>query len=52
VGWSTFPLVAHTQTPKAAASGTLIADLEKQIPLLMKDATLPGLSAAIIKDAQ
>jgi CubicO group peptidase (beta-lactamase class C family) len=54
VGWSALPLVTQTPTPtaKGATSGSLIADLEKQIPPLMKEATLPGLSAAIIKDAQ
>jgi CubicO group peptidase (beta-lactamase class C family) len=31
---------------------TLIADLEKQIPKLMKEARVPGLSIAIIKDAK
>lgn len=30
----------------------LIADLERQIPLLMRDAAVPGLSMAIIKDAR
>jgi len=32
--------------------GTLIADLEKQIPKLMEEAKVPGLSIAIIKDAK
>jgi RNA polymerase sigma factor (sigma-70 family) len=31
---------------------TLIADLEKQIPKLMEEAKVPGLSIAIIKDAK
>jgi RNA polymerase sigma factor (sigma-70 family) len=31
---------------------TLIADLEKQIPKLMEEARVPGLSIAIIKDAK
>jgi CubicO group peptidase (beta-lactamase class C family) len=33
-------------------SKTLIADLEKQIPQLMEEAMVPGLSIAIIKDAR
>lgn len=32
--------------------GTLIADLEKEIPKLMEEAIVPGLSIAIIKDAK
>jgi CubicO group peptidase (beta-lactamase class C family) len=38
------------QASKGASWETLRADLEKQIPALMKEARLPGLGIAIIKD--
>jgi CubicO group peptidase (beta-lactamase class C family) len=56
---SLLPFVACSQgNPKSAEleDGTpwkaLIAELEKQIPKLMEDARVPGLSIAIIKDAK
>jgi CubicO group peptidase (beta-lactamase class C family) len=57
--FSVLPLVARTQgnqKPAELKDGspwkTLIANLEKQIPGLMKEALVPGLSIAIIKDAK
>jgi CubicO group peptidase (beta-lactamase class C family) len=57
--FSVLPLVARAQgNPKPAELKdgtpwkTLIANLEKQIPALMKEALVPGLSIAIIKDAK
>ncbi len=41
-----------TGAPVSTVPKDLIADLEKEIPRLMTEATLPGLSIAIIKDAQ
>ena len=56
---SLLPFVACSQgNPKSAEleDGTpwkaLIAELEKQIPKLMEDARVPGLSIAIVKDAK
>jgi CubicO group peptidase (beta-lactamase class C family) len=56
---SALPLVSRSGTNHGSAelqdSATLrtsIADLEKQIPQLMKEARVPGLSMAIIKDGQ
>ena len=53
------PLAARAQRNQISAKSkdsdrreTLIADLEKQIPKLMEDAQVPGLSIAIIKDAK
>jgi len=53
------PLGARAQGNQTSAElkdgapwGTLIADLEKQIPGLMEEALVPGLSIAIIKDAK
>jgi CubicO group peptidase (beta-lactamase class C family) len=57
--FSVLPLVARAQgnqKPAELKDGTpwktLIANLEKQIPGLMKEALVPGLSIAIIKDAK
>ena len=59
LAFSLLPFVACAQgNHKSAESkdGTpwkaLIADLEKQIPNLMEEALVPGLSIAIIKDAK
>jgi CubicO group peptidase (beta-lactamase class C family) len=60
VSFSLFPLVAARaqedqswpEVKDATPWETLIADLEKQIPILMKAATVPGLSIAIINDAK
>ncbi len=59
IGFSALPLVACSRGNQQSAElqdqapwKTLIADLEKQIPRLMKEALVPGLSIAIIKDAK
>ena len=59
LGFSLLPLVARTQGNQKSAeskdgisSSTLIADFEKQIPKLMEEAIVPGLSIALIKDAK
>ena len=55
LGFSLLPLVPCSQGNQKSAEledGTLIADLEKQIPKLMEEANVPGLSIAIIKDAK
>jgi CubicO group peptidase (beta-lactamase class C family) len=59
LGFSLLPLAAHAQAnqkpPEAkgdAPAAGLIARLEKQIPQLMEEAKVPGLSIAIIKDAK
>src|ERR1043166_3099911 len=53
------PLVAqaqanqkHAESNEGAPSRTLVADLEKQIPKLMEEAMVPGLSIAVIKDGK
>jgi CubicO group peptidase (beta-lactamase class C family) len=57
LSFSLLPLVARAQENQKPAelkdgtpSKSLIADLEKQIPQLMEEAKVPGLSIAIIKD--
>jgi CubicO group peptidase (beta-lactamase class C family) len=59
LSFSLLPLVARAQENQKSAESvdgilekTLIADLEKQIPRLMEEAKVPGLSIAIIKDAK
>lgn len=55
LGFSLLPLVECSQgSQKSAESedGTLIANLEKQIPKLMEEVNVLGLSIAIIKDAK
>jgi CubicO group peptidase (beta-lactamase class C family) len=59
LSFSLLPLVARAQENQKPAelkdgtpSKTLSADLEKQIPKLMDEAMVPGLSMAIIKDAK
>ncbi len=59
IGFSVFPELARTQekqtTIEAGGSASLdarIADFEKQIPKLMKEARIPGLSVAVIKAAK
>lgn len=59
IGWSLLPLArcsAGAQLfaqPKDRTPWTsLLAELEKQIPVLMADANTPGLSIAIIRDAK
>src|SRR5512138_2613306 len=59
LSFSALPLVACSRGNKQPAKSkdgppenTLIADLEKQIPQLMKEARVPGLSIAIIRDAK
>jgi hypothetical protein len=56
---SLLPLAPRSRGNQQAAKSregtawkTLIADLEKQIPQLMEEAMVPGLSIAIIKDAK
>src|SRR5215475_4734258 len=47
------PLVACSHGNQISAeSKALTADLEKQIPRLMEEAKVPGLSIAIIKDGK
>jgi len=59
LSFSLLPLVARAQGNQISAElkdgahwGTRIADLERLIPKLMEEAIVPGLSIAIIKDAQ
>jgi CubicO group peptidase (beta-lactamase class C family) len=59
LGLPLLPLVARAQENQKPAElkdgtpwKTLIADLEKQIPKLMEEATVSGLSIAIINDAK
>jgi CubicO group peptidase (beta-lactamase class C family) len=59
LSFSLLPLVALAQGNQKSVEfkdalplGTLTANLEKQIPKLMKEAIVPGLSIAIIKDAK
>jgi CubicO group peptidase (beta-lactamase class C family) len=59
LSFSLLPLVARAQENQKPAelkdgtpSKSLIADLEKQIPQLMEEAKVPGLSIAIIKDGK
>ncbi len=58
LGASLLPLVACSRAVDGSAESApriepgLIADLEKQIPILMAEARLPGLSIAVIKDAR
>src|SRR6266850_7311366 len=56
---SLVPLGARAQVNEKSAAlkedapgGALIADLEKQIPKLMEEAMVPGLSIAIVKDGK
>jgi len=54
-GFSLLPFVPCSKGNHKSAEledGTLIADLEKQIPKLMEEANVPGLSIVIIKDAK
>lgn len=50
VGWKTQPISAEPR--KTTSLGTLIADLENQIPKWMHEFMVPGLSIVIIKDAK
>lgn len=59
LGFSLPPVVAPVKGDQTSAKsrssapwGTLIADLEKQIPKLMEEAIVPGVSIAIIEDAK
>src|ERR1051326_4944668 len=59
LGFSLLPLVARAQEDRKSprlkggtSSGTLIANLEREIPKLMEEALVPGLSIALIKDAK
>src|SRR5689334_16021714 len=59
LGVSLLPVVAWAQAKQGLAEAdeqgpweNLIADLEKQIPKMMEDALVPGLSIAIIRDAK
>jgi len=57
IGFSLLPLVgcvAGKIQPRSTASPleTLIAHLEKQIPMWMEESKVPGLSIAVIKNAQ
>jgi len=59
LGFPLLPLVAWSQGNQISAElkdsaplENLIADLEKQIPKLMEEARVPGLSIAIIQDAK
>ena len=59
LSFSLLPLVAqaqanqkHAESNEGAPSRTLVADLEKQIPTLMEEAMVPGLSIAVIKDGK
>jgi CubicO group peptidase (beta-lactamase class C family) len=51
-----FPLLSLVAcspgSPASADSKALIADLEEQIPKLMTDAGVPGLSIAVVRDAK
>jgi len=44
--------VAGAQGNHSVPWETLVADLEKQIPRLMEEAMVPGLSIALIQDAK
>lgn len=59
LGFSLLPVGAPVQGDQTSAESrssapweTLIADLEKQIPKLMEEAIVPGVSIAIVKDAK
>lgn len=59
LGFSLLPVVAPVKGDQTSAKprssapwGTLIADLEQQIPKLMEEAIVPGVSIAIIEDAK
>lgn len=59
VGLFLVPFVARAQVRQVSTQSkdeggyeTVIADLEKQIPKLMEEAIVPGLSIALIKDAK
>lgn len=59
LGFSLLPVVAPAQVNQkpaeskaAGPSEALIADLQKQIPKLMEEAAVPGLSIAIIQDGK
>jgi CubicO group peptidase (beta-lactamase class C family) len=59
LGFSVLALVTRAQRNQksaelqdSASARTLIADLERQIPKLLAEAIVPGLSIAIIKDAK
>src|SRR5262245_35329090 len=56
-GLSALPLIACSRQDRSAgveptSVELLIAELEKELPALMADARLPGLSVALIKDAK
>jgi CubicO group peptidase (beta-lactamase class C family) len=46
------PFLSRTVTKSGDAWETLVADLEGKIPKMMEEASVPGLSIAIIKDAK
>jgi CubicO group peptidase (beta-lactamase class C family) len=53
LGFSLLPATARTQThPSNDNLPALIADLEKQLPSLMQETTVPGLSIVLIKNAK
>ena len=59
LGFSLLPFVTRIQgnhkpaeMKDGASGGTLIADLEKLIPKLMEELSVPGASIAVIKDAK
>lgn len=53
VAFSVFPLTASPQESQVSSeSRILLADLEEQIPKLMEEAKVPGLSIAIVKAAK
>ena len=59
LGFSLLPLVACSQANQKSTGSkggalleTLISDLEKQIPKLMAEHLVPGLSIAVIKDGK
>jgi CubicO group peptidase (beta-lactamase class C family) len=46
------PFLSRTVAKASDPWATLVADLERQIPKMMEEAKVPGLSIAIIKDAK
>jgi CubicO group peptidase (beta-lactamase class C family) len=52
LGVSLVPFLTRAESNEGATAGALIGQLEKEIPKLMEEAAVPGLSIAVIKDAK
>lgn len=52
VAFAAFPALAKAQSPRNLAASPAIAKLQTDIPALMKDAVVPGLSIATIKEGK